>query len=101
MIDPDYHEDLGSLIHIGTCGISRPWENGQFQKLWPHKGKTTKGSDPSGMTVIPPGKPMKAAQFLTKDNENLEGIRRREMMNSNEGLGLVALERRVSCSTRT
>lgn len=90
MIDPDYHEDLGMLIHTGTCGVSRPWGKGQFQKLWPNKGKTTKGSDPSGM---PPGKPMKSVQFLTKDNENLEGIRRREMMNTNEGLGLDAVEK--------
>lgn len=93
MIDPDYHEDLGLLILIGNCGVSRPWGKGQFQKLWPNKGKTTKGSDPSGMTVMPPGKPMKSVQFLTKDNENPEGIRRREMMSTNESLGLVAVER--------
>lgn len=44
---------------------------------------------------------MKSAQYLTKDNENLEWIWRREMMKTNDGLGLVAVVGNVVCPTKT
>ena len=91
VIDPDYHGEIGLLLHNGSkkdyvwsaggplgCLLVPPCPvikvNGKLQQ--PNPGRMTKGTDPSGMKlwVTPPGKEPRPAEVLAEGGGNIEWV---------------------------
>lgn len=59
---------------MGTCDVSMPWKRSNFKNCGQIRARQQKLKPLRDIKyyVIPPDKQIKSAQFLTKENKNLE-----------------------------